>query len=181
MSVSPTGHGAVQAWRALPSPDRLAVLAYLTAGNASQQMHFFNVRTDSMPFAQRDVHGLLGQRAIGPVRPIMTTNELRAVLDGSVTSTELLSAGAGTTIRASVTADGAVPQLQGEGAIEGTYRSYQVREPHHHTTSLNQSVPDAMHRISRCQVKFVSSHGLGAFAYSRFKCAAPPVESREWV
>ena len=29
------------------------------------------------------------------------------------------------------------------------------------------------------QVKHVSLHGAGAFAYSRFNCPAPPVESRD--
>ena len=117
---------AVQEWRALPPMDRVATMAYLTAGNASQQMHFHNVRVEALPFAQSEVHGLLGQRAVGPVPPIATPNEL-AALDGSLTSTEQLSADAtGTTIRATVAADGKVPQLQGEGAIEGSYRSYQV-------------------------------------------------------
>ena len=51
--------------------------------------------------------------------------------------------GTSTTIRAAVGADG---HLQGEGAIAGSYRDYQV--------------------------KWISSHGPGAFAYSRFtECA----------
>ena len=120
---------AVQEWQALPPTDRVATMAYLTAGKASQQMHFHNVRVEALPFAQSEVHGLLGQRAVGPVPPIATPNEL-AALDGSLTSTEQLSADAtGTTIRATVAADGKVPQLQGEGAIEGSYRSYQVGHP----------------------------------------------------
>ena len=120
---------AVQEWQALPPTDRVATMAYLTAGKASQQMHFHNVRVEALPFAQSEVHGLLGQRAVGPVPPIATPNEL-AALDGSLTSTEQLSAAAaGTTIRATVAADGKVPQLQGEGAIEGSYRSYQASHP----------------------------------------------------
>ena len=120
---------ALQEWHALPPKDRVATMAYLTAGNASQQMHFHNVRVESLPFAQSEVHGLLGQRAVGPVPPIATPNEL-AALDGSLSSTEQLSADAtGTTIRATVPADGTAPQLQGEGAIEGSYRSYQARRP----------------------------------------------------
>jgi len=155
MHAAPTSGGAAsQEWRALPSADRLAVLSYLTAGNASQQMHFFNVQIDKLPFAQPDVHGLLGQRAVGPLPPMATTNELLAALDGALMSTEQPSPGAGTTIRATVAADGAAaaapPMLQGEGAIEGSYLSYKV--------------------------KYVSDHGPGSFAYSRFKCAAPPVE-----
>ena len=119
---------AVQEWQALPPQDRQAVLAYLTAGNKSQQMNFHNVRVEALPFAQSDVHGMLGQRAVGPVPPIMTPIQL-ASLDGSITSTEQLSPNAGTTIRATVAADGTVPLLQGEGAIEGSYRSYQARQP----------------------------------------------------
>jgi len=146
----PTGGEAVQEWQALPIVDRTAVLAYLTAGNASQQMHFFNVRVENLPFAQPKVHGLLGQRAVGPVPPITTPSQL-AALDGSFTSTEQLSPNAGTTIRATVAADGTEPRLQGEGAIEGSYRSYQV--------------------------KFVSDHGPGSFAHTRFNCPAPSVEA----
>ena len=97
--------------------------------NASQQIHFHNLRVEALPFNQSDVHGMLGQRAVGPVPPIATNNTL-AEQDGSPTSTEQLSAdGAGTTIRATVAADGTVPHLQGEGAIEGVYTSYEVRRP----------------------------------------------------
>ena len=116
-------------------------------------MHFFNVQLDALPFAQASVHGLLGQRAVGIPPPMALANELLPALDGALMSTEQPSPGAGTTIRAAVAADGAPlspPRLQGEGAIEGSYRSYKV--------------------------KFVSDHGPGSFAYSRFKCAAPPVE-----
>ena len=118
---------ALQEWQSLPVKERVAIYAYLTAGNASQQMHFHNVRVEALPFAQPDVHGFLGQRAVGPVPPIVTPSQL-AALDGYVTSTEQISSNAGTTIRATVAADGTVPQLQGEGAIEGSYRSYQARE-----------------------------------------------------
>ena len=75
MTASPAP-SAAEEWRALPSADRLAVLSYLTAGNASQKMHFFNVQVETLPFAQPDVHGLLGQRAVGPYPPMATTNEL---------------------------------------------------------------------------------------------------------
>ena len=130
MSVTPSVEAATQEWHALPAPDRLAVLSYLTGGNASQKMHFYNVRIEALPFAQGDVHGLLGQRAVGPVPPITASSELLAALDGSLMSTEQPSTGAGTTIRATVSADGSgPPMLQGEGAIEGSYRSYQVRKP----------------------------------------------------
>ena len=124
-----SGGAAVQEWQALPVKERIAVYAYLTAGNASQQMHFHNLRVEALPFNQSDVHGMLGQRAVGPVPPIATSNTL-AAHDGSLTSTEQLSAdGTGTTIRATVAADGTVPHLQGEGAIEGVYTSYEVRRP----------------------------------------------------
>ena len=49
--------------------------------------------------------------------------------------------GTSTTVRTMVQADG---HMQGEGAIEGSYRNYQV--------------------------KWVSSHGPGAYAFSRFEC-----------
>ena len=56
-----------------------------------------------------------------------------AALDGALMSTERPSPGAGTTIRATVAADGATaaapPLLQGEGAIEGSYLSYKVCSP----------------------------------------------------
>ena len=74
--ASPDGSAAVKEWQALPAPDKIAVLAYLTNGNASQQMHFYNVRVESLPYAQPEVHGLLGQRAVGPYPPMATTNEL---------------------------------------------------------------------------------------------------------
>ena len=32
---------------------------------------------------------------------------------------------------------------------------------------------------SAFQVKHISLHGAGAFAHTRFKCPAPPVESRD--
>ena len=70
-----------------------------------------------------------------------------AALDTTTLSAALGLGGGGvgtsTTIRAAVGADG---HLQGEGAIAGSYRDYQV--------------------------KWISSHGPGAFAYSRFtECA----------
>ena len=86
-------------------------MAYLTAGSVSQQMHFHNVRVEAMPFPQSEVHGLLGQRMVGPVPPIATTNKL-AARNSSLVSTEQLSTDGGTTIRATVAADGTVPQLQ---------------------------------------------------------------------
>jgi len=149
-----SGQEVSQELRALSRSDRVAVMAYLTAGNKSQQMHFHNVLVEALPFPQSDVHGLLGQRSVGPVPPILTANKLAAHDDGSFISTEQLSVDAtGTTIRATVAADGTVPLLQGEGAIEGVYTSYQV--------------------------KHISLHGAGAFAYTRFNCPAPPVESRD--
>ena len=124
-----SGQEADQELRALAPSDRVAVMAYLTAGNKSRQMHFHNILVESLPFNQSDVHGLLGQRSVGPVPPIAKTNT-PAAQEGSFTSTEQLSVdAAGTTIRATVAADGTVPQLQGEGAIEGVYTSYQVRRP----------------------------------------------------
>ena len=122
-----SGLASEQEVQGIPQRDRVAVMAYLTAGNASQQMHFHNVLIEAMPFPQSEVHGLLGQRAVGPVPPI-TTHKL-AARNGTLTSTEHLSADGSTTIRATVAADGTAPRLQGEGAIEGAYHSYNVRWP----------------------------------------------------
>ena len=171
-----SGGAAVQEWQTLPVKERVAVYAYLTAGNASQQMRFHNVRVEALPFNQSDVHGLLGQRAVGPVPPIAKTNKL-AAQDGSLTSTEQLSVdAAGTTIRATMAADGAVPQLQGEGAIEGLYTSYQVRRAFP-LANPKYNVLDSSPPV--IQVKYISWHGPGTFAHTRFKCPAPPVELRD--
>ena len=101
------------------------------------------------------VHGLLGQRAISPAPMKQPPVEQPGGAEGQgeqLAPTTTLSAalglggggvGTSTTIRAAVGADG---HLQGEGAIAGSYRDYQVR--------------------------WISSHGPGAFAYSRFtECA----------
>ena len=169
-----SGLATKQEAQGLPLTDRVAVNAYLAAGNTSQQMHFHNVRVEAMPFPQSEVHGLLGQRVVGPVPPI-TTDKL-AAQNGTLASTEHLSADGSSTIRATVAADGTAPQLQGEGAIEGPYTSYNVRRPPYPV-----GVPCPAHRPcpSVFQVKYISLHGPGAFPYTRFKCAAPPVESRD--
>ena len=141
-----SGQEVSQELRALSRSDRVAVMAYLTAGNTSQQMHFHNVLVEALPFPQSDVHGLLGQRSVGPVPPILTANKLAAHDDGSFISTEQLSVAAtGTTIRATVAADGTVPLLQGEGAIEGVYTSYQVRQPLSAAPPLAAPAPVHMH------------------------------------
>ena len=98
----------------------------------------------------------MGQRAISPAPMKQPQVEQPgggegqrtfAALDTTTLSAALGLGGGGvgtsTTIRAAVGADG---HLQGEGAIAGSYRDYQV--------------------------KWISSHGPGAFAYSRFtECA----------
>ena len=151
------GLATEQEAQGIPQQDRVAVMAYLTAGNTSQQMHFHNVRVEAMPFPQSEVHGLLGQRAVGPVPPIATTNKL-AARNGSLVSTEQLSADGSTTIRATVAADGTAPPLQGEGAIEGPYTSYNVRRPSSlwsplpHTLTL-PFVPCSRSSIFRCMAR----------------------------
>ena len=40
------GDEPLDAWQGLPAEERVATLAYLTGGNASQQMHFHNVRIE---------------------------------------------------------------------------------------------------------------------------------------
>ena len=144
------------AWQALGRNDQVALFAYFTAGNRSKQLHFHNLDIDSLaPYAQSEVSGLLGQRAISPAPMTQPPVEQPGGAEGEQlappTSTTLSAAlglggggvGTSTTIRAAVGADG---HLQGEGAIAGSYRDYQV--------------------------KWISSHGPGAFAYSRFtECA----------
>ena len=61
---------------ALPVEERVAVLAHLTAGNASRQLHFHHVNVRALPHRQGQVHGLLGQRAISP-KPISRLPEER--------------------------------------------------------------------------------------------------------
>ena len=52
------------------------MLAHLTAGNASRQLHFHHVNVRALPHRQGQVHGLLGQRAINP-KPIPRLTEER--------------------------------------------------------------------------------------------------------
>ena len=116
-----------------------------------------------------------------------------AALDTTTFSAALGLGGGGvgtsTTIRAAVQVDG---RLQGEGAIVGSYRDYQASAPRMYSSSVSvcqsfrcQSClcvcPTPHHNslhayysfpLLLLQVKWVSSHGPGAFAYSRFtKCA----------
>ena len=161
------GDEPLDAWQGLPAEERVATLAYLTGGNASQQMHFHNVRIDELLHAaQSDVHGLLGQRSIRPApmapqegqRQVRSASsaadarseerselaELAASTIMATTGSDGSVGGVGTTRRAVVGADG---RHQGEGAIEGTYGDYRVQQ--------------------------IGSHGPGAFLYSRFNCPAP--------
>ena len=70
--------------------------------NRSKQLHFHNVQIDSLgPYAQHEVHGLLGQRAVA-------TAEL-PLGSASVSARGEASAAFGP---------------QGEGAIEGSYLDY---------------------------------------------------------
>ena len=118
--------------------------------NRSKQLHFHNVQIDSLgPYAQHEVHGLLGQRAISPV-PLLVPTELPPVGGVETAASELSKAAAtsalsvtaslggatdgisaGTTIRAAVQADGEqhAHWVQGEGAIVGTYVDYKARAP----------------------------------------------------
>ena len=141
---------------------------------------------------QNQVHGLLGQRAISPAPmkqpPIEqlgggTKEQSEFAAQATTTIAAALGLGGGgvgtsTTIRATVQADG---HLQGEGAIEGSYRDYQVGSPALHTPQENAAHAHRTTRILACtlpfllifplcslQVKWVSSHGPGAFAFSRF-------------
>lgn len=147
------GEATLADWQALSRNERTALFAFFTAGNRSKQLHFHNVNIDSLaPYAQHEVHGLLGQRAISPSpmkQPAveqMGGDQEPTELAAQATTTIAAALGLGgggvgtsTTVRATVHADG---RLQGEGAIEGSYRNYQV--------------------------KWVSSHGPSAFAFSRF-------------
>jgi len=138
---------------------------------------------------QNQVHGLLGQRAISPAPmkqpPIEqlgggAKEQSEFAAQATTTIAAALGLGGGgvgtsTTIRATVQADG---HLQGEGAIEGSYRDYQVGSPAschrrlctHRTTRILACTSPLLLIFPLCslQVKWVSSHGPGAFAFSRF-------------
>ena len=148
------------------------------------------------------VHGVLGQRAISPAPMTQPPVEqpgggegqrTLAALDTTTFSAALGLGGGGvgtsTTVRAAVQVDG---RLQGEGAIVGSYRDYQASAPRMYSSSVSvcqsfrcQSClcvcPTPHHNslhayysfpLLLLQVKWVSSHGPGAFAYSRFtECA----------
>jgi len=132
------GEATLADWQALSRNERTALFAFFTAGNRSKQLHFYNIQVDSLvPYAQHEVHGLLGQRAISPAP--MKQPPIEKLGGGAKEQSEFASqatttiaaalglggggVGTSTTIRATVQADG---PLQGEGAIEGTYRDYQV-------------------------------------------------------
>jgi len=164
------GEAPMTAWTNLSKLEKVILNAHFNRNdnnNRSKQLHFHNVQLDSLhPYAQNEVHGLLGQRAISPA-PMQAPIEFDPLGGDGIAPSELsmlasqsaLSAaptmgggggvGAGTTIHAVVQPDGEQRShwTQGEGAIVGSYRDYQV--------------------------KWVSSHGPGDFAYSRFVgCAA---------
>jgi len=143
------GEAPLAAWQALPEADRIGTMARLTAGNKTRQLHFYNALVEALPFAQRDVHGLLGQRSVSP-SPMRTTaavgpSPLGVLALSTAQLRREMSAGGSSagTMQVVIGADG---QHQGEGAIEGSYRDYQVR--------------------------YVSSHGLDAHKYARFLCGA---------
>ena len=146
------GEAPLEAWLALPNKDRTATVARLTAGNKTRQLHFYNALVEALPFAQRDVHGLLGQRSVSP-SPMRTTaavgpSPLGVLALSTAQLRREMSAGGSSagTMQVVIGADG---QHQGEGAIEGSYRDYQVR--------------------------YVSSHGPDAHMHSRFVCGAGPL------
>ena len=141
------GVAPLSAWLALPEADRIGTMARLTAGNKTRQLHFYNALVEAVPYAQRDVHGLLGQRSVSPA-PMRASALGPSPLGPLALSTAQLreaSAGGSSagTLQIAIGADG---QHQGEGAIEGSYRDYQVR--------------------------YVSSHGPDAHMHSRFVCGA---------
>ena len=105
---------------------------------------------EALPYAQRDVHGLLGQRSVSP-SPMRGPaawgpNPLGAL---ALSTAQLHAAngaaggGSAGTLQVAIDADG---HHQGEGAIEGSYRDYGVR--------------------------YISSHGPGAPKHTRFVCGA---------
>ena len=131
------------------------------------------------------VHGLLGQRAISPTP--MGGGALRGP-QGGILATLAASAasgdarpgdeGVGTTLRASVRADGTPahhPHHQGEGAIEGVYTDYQVcvRRVAAHGRDASY-IPLHPSHTPLIQVRRVSAHGRDAFAHSRFECPVAP-------
>ena len=149
------GEAPLAAWLALPDADRIGTMARLTAGNKTRQLHFYNALVEALPYAQRDVHGLLGQRSVSPspMRAVAAVgpNPLGALAlsTAQLQATTGAAGGAGGgggsagTLQVAIDADG---HHQGEGAIEGSYRDYRVR--------------------------YISSHGPGAHKHSRFVCGA---------
>ena len=141
------GESPLAAWLALPAQDRIATLARASSGNRTRQLRFYNALVQALPYAQGDVHGLLGQRSVSPA-PMRATavgpNPLGALALSTVQLQGATGAGGGGsagTLQIAVGADG---HHQGEGAIEGSYLDYQVR--------------------------YVSSHGPDAHKHSRFVC-----------
>ena len=135
------------AWLALPEYDRVATLARAASGNRTRQLRFYNALVEALPYAQRDVHGLLGQRSVSP-SPMRATaaaepSRLGAFALPTSQLQEASAAGSAGTMQIAIGADG---HHQGEGAIEGSYRDYQV--------------------------PWVSSHGPDAHKHSRFACGA---------
>ena len=147
------GASPLAAWLALPEQDRVATLARATSGNRTRQLHFYNALVEALPYVQGDVHGLLGQRSVSPTpmrgpaawgpNPLgalaLSTAQLQTNNDGAAAG----GGGSAGTLQVAIDADG---HHQGEGAIEGSYRDYQVR--------------------------YVSSHGPGTHKHSRFVCGA---------
>ena len=140
----------VESWQALPNEDRVATLARLTDGNTSRQLFFYNALIEALPYAQGDVHGLLGQRSVSPSPMRAAASVAPNPLGALALSTAQLQAangaaggGSAGTLQVAIDADG---HHQGEGEIEGLYRDYRVR--------------------------YISSHGPGAHTHSRFVCGA---------
>ena len=87
---------------------------------------FTHVTIRSLGYEQREVHGLLGQRAIEPPRP-----PPGAAIAAARGAEQASSAGHGAH-RALVSPTGSYASTQGEGYIEGSYTDYEVPELHHH-------------------------------------------------
>jgi len=87
---------------------------------------FTHVMIRSLGYEQREVHGLLGQRAIDPPRP-----PPGAAIAAARGAEQASSAGHGAH-RALVSPTGSYASTQGEGYIEGSYTDYEVPELHHH-------------------------------------------------
>ena len=144
------GEVSLEAWRSIPAIERGSTLAYLAKrGTASRSLNFFQVNIDALPTRKQDeVHGLLGQRAIAPKPLVKPAQQQQAAGEPPATTNTMTSrseslagsapGGGMGTILAVVGADGGLEGAhQGEGAIDGSFKEYQVPWASTHDTFMH--------------------------------------------